>query len=63
MHGIVLTGTVPGRLQGWGRAVDGRWLGLVDFTICDHRGATVVWMQRVVVPAEALSELELDERR
>jgi hypothetical protein len=35
----------------------------VDCTVCDHHGATVAPMDRVVVPAEALSELELDERR
>ena len=63
VHGLVLSEKVPGRLRQWGRAVDGRWVGLVDFTICDHRGATVAWMQRVVVPAEALCELEFDERR
>jgi hypothetical protein len=43
--------------------VDGRWVELVDFTVCDHHGATVARMQRVVVPAEALSEMELPERR
>jgi hypothetical protein len=63
VHGLVLTGKVPGRLREWGRAVDGRWIGRVDFTVRDHNGATVAWMERVVVPAEALSELELDERR
>jgi hypothetical protein len=26
-------------------------------------GTTVAWMQRVVVPAEALSEMEFDERK
>jgi hypothetical protein len=57
------TGKVPGRLRQWGRAVDGRWVGLVDFTVCDLHGATVARMQRVVVPAEALSELGFDERR
>ena len=63
VHGVVLTGRVPGRLRQWGRAIDGRWIGLVDFTVCDHHGAAVAWMERVVVPVEALSELELDERR
>jgi hypothetical protein len=63
VHGLQLTGKVPGRLQQWGRAIDGRWVGLVDFTVTDHRGATVARMERVVVPAEALSELQLDERR
>jgi hypothetical protein len=63
VHGLVLAGKVPGRLREWGRAVDGRWVELVDFTVCDHHGATVARMQRVVVPAEALSEMELPERR
>ena len=63
VHGLVLTGQVPGRLRQWGRATDGRWVGLVDFTVCDHHGATVAWMQRVVVPAEALSEIEIPPRR
>jgi hypothetical protein len=43
--------------------VDGRWVGLVDFAVCDLHGATVAHMRRVVVPAEALSELQLDEGR
>jgi hypothetical protein len=63
VDGLVLSGKVPGRLWRWGRAVDGRRVGLVDFTVCDHHGATVARMERVVVPAEAPSELELDERR
>jgi len=29
----------------------------------DRHGVTVARMERVVVPAEALSELEFDERR
>jgi hypothetical protein len=37
--------------------------GLVDFTVCDHYGAIAARMHRVVMPADALSELELDERR
>ena len=63
VHGLVLSGKVPGRLRQWGRAVDGRGVGLVDFTVCDLHGATVARMERAVVPAEALSELELPERR
>jgi hypothetical protein len=63
VHGLVLSGTVPGRLRQWGCAVDGRWVGRVDFTVCDHHGAAVARMQRVVVPAEALSEMALPERR
>jgi len=39
VHGLVLTGKAPGRLRQWGRAVDGRWVGLVDFTVCDLHGA------------------------
>ena len=63
VHGLVLTGKVPGRLRQWGRAVDGRWVGLVDFTVPDLHGASVAWMKRVVVPAQALSEIEIPERR
>src|SRR5689334_20741981 len=47
VHGLVLSGTVPGRLRQWGRAVDGLWVGLVDFTVCDLHGATVARMKRV----------------
>ena len=60
---LVLAGKAPGRLRQWGRAVDGRWVGLVDFTVCDLHGATVARMERVVVPAEALTEMETPERR
>jgi hypothetical protein len=63
VHGLVLIGKVPGRLRQWGRAVDGRWMGLVDFTVCDHHGATAARMERVVVPAEALSEMEMPPQR
>ena len=63
VHGLVLAGKAPGRLRQWGRAVDGRWVGLVDFTVCDLHGATVARMERAVVPAEALSEMETPERR
>jgi hypothetical protein len=63
VHGLVLSGKVPGRLRQWGRAVDGRWVGFVDFTVPDHHGALAGRMQRVVVPAEALSEMEMPERR
>jgi hypothetical protein len=58
VHRLVLTGTVPGRLRPWGRAVDGRWVGLVDFTVCDYAGAIVVRMHRVAVLTEVLSKLE-----
>jgi len=63
VHGLVLTGKVPGRLRQWGRSVDGRWIGRVDFTVCDLHGVTVARMERVVVPAEALSEMEMPRRR
>ena len=63
VHGLVLAGKAPGRLRQWGRAVDGRWVGLVDFTVCDLHGATVARMERAVVPAEALSEMDTPERR
>jgi hypothetical protein len=28
---LVVAGKVPGRLKSWIRAVDGRWIGVVDF--------------------------------
>lgn len=61
--GLVLTGTVPGRVRKWGRAADGRRVGLVDFTICDRDSATVARHQWAVVLAEALTEVELPPRR
>jgi hypothetical protein len=63
VNGLILTGTVPGRLRMWGRAVDGRPIGLVDFTICDRDSATVARHERAVVLAEALTEVELPPRR
>jgi hypothetical protein len=39
--------------------IDGGWVGLVDFTVCEHHDATVARMQRVLVPAEAPSEMQL----
>jgi hypothetical protein len=62
VDGLVLTGKVPGRLRKWGRAADGRRVGLVDFTICDRDSATVVRGHQVV-PAEALTEVELPPQR
>src|SRR4051794_10561756 len=35
---LVLTGRVVGRLRDWCRAADGRWIGLVDFSIYDQNG-------------------------
>jgi hypothetical protein len=32
------TGRVPGLLKRWARAVDGRWFGRVDFSVCDSCG-------------------------
>jgi hypothetical protein len=63
VNALVLSGRVPGRLRQWGRAVNGRWVGLVDFVVCDLHGATVAWMQRMVVPAEVLSEMDMPKRR
>jgi hypothetical protein len=37
----MLTGAVPGRLTSWIRAVDGRRIGSVDFSISDSRGGNV----------------------
>jgi|RhiMethySRZTD1v2_1073278.scaffolds.fasta_scaffold2345246_1 hypothetical protein len=38
-EGLVLSGKVPGMLKSWIRARDGRWIGVVDFGICDSKGA------------------------
>ena len=38
-HGLVLTGQVPGQLRGWARSIDGRWLGIGNFSLCDKFGA------------------------
>lgn len=59
IDGLVLTGLVPGRLRRWGRAADGRRVGVVDFTVRDRGSATVVRPQSSVIPAEALTEVEL----
>jgi hypothetical protein len=32
---LVATGRLPGLLKRWTRAVDGRWFGRVNFTVCD----------------------------
>lgn len=55
-QGLVLRGRVPGVLRKWGRAADGRWLGVVNFCICDRYSATVAQQEMVVVPAEALTK-------
>jgi hypothetical protein len=38
-------------------------VGPDHFTVCDHHGATVARMRRIVAPAEALSEMEVPPRR
>jgi hypothetical protein len=35
---VKATGRVPGLLKRWTRAVDGRWFGKVDFSVCDSCG-------------------------
>jgi hypothetical protein len=54
---LVLTGRVVGRLRAWCRAADGRWIGLVDFTIYDQNGRAVVFNNRTAVPASALTPI------
>ena len=60
---LVITGRVPGRLRGWRRAADGRWIGLVDYEICDQQGRSAVFHVRAAVPAEALSPIPPTPRR
>jgi hypothetical protein len=39
-------------------------VGFIDFTVFEHYGAAAeAWMKRVAVPAEALRELHMHERR
>lgn len=52
--GLVLTG----RLTDWVRALDGRWLGVVSFAVRDTEGARRFWLDRVLVPAEALAPVD-----
>lgn len=62
IDGLVLTGQVPGRLQQRARSVDGRRLGVVDFTVYDRDSACVV-RQHALIPLEAITEVELPPRR
>jgi hypothetical protein len=60
---LVLTGRVHGRLRDWRRATDGRWIGLVDFTLYDRQGKAVVFHTRVAVPSEALAPIPAQPRQ
>ena len=60
---LVATGRVPGLLKRWTRAVDGRWFGRVNFTVCDAYGAVVAEHLAVLVPASALTQREGESRR
>jgi hypothetical protein len=60
---LVATGRVPGLLKRWTRAVDGRWFGRVNFTVCDAYGAVVAEHLAVLVPASALTERHSEPRR
>lgn len=63
-HGVpVATGRVPGLLKRWTRAVDGRWFGRVNITVCNTYGAVVVEHLAVLVPAVALAPRESEPRR
>jgi hypothetical protein len=57
------TGRVPGTLKRWTRAVDGRWFGRVDFSVCDAYGAVQVRHEATLVPAAALSPRAAELRR
>ena len=57
------TGRVPGVLKRWKRAVDGRWFGRVDFSVCDSYGAVQVRHEGALVPAAALSLRATEPRR
>jgi hypothetical protein len=43
--------------------VDGRRVGLVDYTVCDTTGATIVRYSRAVVPEQALRARETEQPR
>ncbi|MGH8966476.1 MAG: hypothetical protein ACRDXB_14285 [Actinomycetes bacterium] len=60
---LVATGRVPGLLKRWDRAVDGRWFGRVNFTVCDSYGAIVAEHQSVLVPAAALTPRQNEQPR
>jgi hypothetical protein len=62
-EGLALTGKVPGMLKSWIRALDGRWVGIVDFSISDSHGGHVTRATGVPIPAEALTELVMPPRR
>lgn len=60
---LVATGRVPGLLKWWVRAVDGRWFGKVNFTVCDSYGAVVAEHLAALVPASALTPRDADQHR
>jgi hypothetical protein len=45
-------------LKSWIRARDGRWIGIVDFSISDSNGAHVIRATDVPIAAEVLTELK-----
>ena len=47
----------------WIRALDGSWVGIVDFSISDSHGGHVTRATGVPIPAEALTELVMPPRR
>jgi hypothetical protein len=52
---IKATGRVPGVLRWWKRSLDGRWFGVVDFSVTDAYGAVIARQTDTLVPADALS--------
>ncbi len=54
---------VPGLLKRWKRSTDGRWFGLVDFSVRDAYGAVQVRHERAAVRAAALSLRPVEPRR
>jgi hypothetical protein len=57
------SGRVPGLLKRWARAVDGRWFGRVDFSVCDSYGAVQARHEGVLVPAAVLSLRHVEQYR
>lgn len=57
-EGLDATGTVPGRLTGWLRTVDGDWFGVVNFEIpyADGRKQQIS-LQDQLVPVRALTRI------
>jgi hypothetical protein len=55
--GFVLkpAGKVPGTLRWWKRSLDGRWFGVVHFSVTDAYGAIIQRQTDVLVPSAALS--------